>query len=264
VLDGRPVLPVALVLEWLAHAALVQNPGLTFHGCDDLRILQGVILDGLPPTVRVGAGKASRKEGLFIAPAELRSVRGDGKEAVHARAEIVLTSSLPAPPARQPIPNVSDYPHSPSETYAQGLLFHGQTLQGIERIEGCGEAGIVGWVKAAPPATGWMRQPLRQNWLGDPLVLDASFQLMILWTQEQRGAGSLPCHIGRYRQYRKGFPAEGARVVISIDRASDLAALADIDFLDGQGRLVARMEGYECVIDPSLARAFRRNALPVG
>src|SRR5262249_50987672 len=37
VLDGRPVLPVVLILEWLAHAAMHRNPGLLFHGCDDLR-----------------------------------------------------------------------------------------------------------------------------------------------------------------------------------------------------------------------------------
>ena len=45
VIDGRPVLPVALMVEWLAHAAMVQNPGLVFHGCDDLRVLHGVTLE---------------------------------------------------------------------------------------------------------------------------------------------------------------------------------------------------------------------------
>src|SRR6185312_11218753 len=56
VLDGRPVLPTVLILEWLAHAALHQNPGLLFHGCNDLRILNGVILDSdHAPALRVDA-----------------------------------------------------------------------------------------------------------------------------------------------------------------------------------------------------------------
>jgi hypothetical protein len=38
-------------------------------------------------------------------------------------------------------------------------------------------------------------------------------------------------------------------------------ATADIDFADVQGNLVARIEAYECVIDPSLNQAFRRNRL---
>ena len=38
-------------------------------------------------------------------------------------------------------------------------------------------------------------------------VLDASFQMMILWSFAQHGAGSLPCFAGRYRQFRRSFPA---------------------------------------------------------
>ena len=40
-------------------------------------------------------------------------------------------------------------------------------------------------------------------------------------------------------------------------------AFADIDFVDGDsGELVARISGYECVMDASLAEAFRNNQLP--
>jgi hypothetical protein len=52
-------------------------------------------------------------------------------------------------------------------------------------------------------------------------------------------------------------------VAAAIERATDLHALAEIDFLDAEGKLVARIEGYECVIDPALQRAFRRN-VPAG
>ena len=39
------VLPVAMVVEWLAHGAIHRNPGLELHGFDDLRIFQGVRID---------------------------------------------------------------------------------------------------------------------------------------------------------------------------------------------------------------------------
>jgi hypothetical protein len=48
---------------------------------------------------------------------------------------------------------------------------------------------------------------------------------------------------------------------VSVTRSDDHLALADIDFIDESGSLVARMEGYECVIDPSLEKAFRNNRL---
>jgi hypothetical protein len=100
---------------------------------------------------------------------------------------------------------------------------------------------------------------LRQKWLADPLAIDAAFQMLILWTLEKHEAPSLPCYLQRYRQYRREFPADGVRVVARVTGGNALHAYADIDFVDGAGRLVARIEGYECVVDAGLIRAFRRN-----
>jgi hypothetical protein len=264
ILDGRPVLPTVLILEWLAHGALHQNPGLLFHGCNDLRILHGVILDGdTTPTLRINAGKAIRREGFFVAPVELHGIRTGGRDVLHARAEIVLTSQLPTAPSPAPIQNSLPYNRTPEEVY-QNLLFHGPDLHGIEQIEGCGEQGIVARVTTSPSPSEWIQHPLRQRWLADPLALDCSFQLMVVWSQEQRGAPSLPCHIAHYRQYQRTFPAASVRVVAHVTRASDLHALADIDYLDERGQVIARLERYECVIDPALRRAFSRKLLASG
>jgi hypothetical protein len=92
--------------------------------------------------------------------------------------------------------------------------------------------------------------------------LDASFQMMILWCFEFEGAGSLPTGAARYRQYRRDFPADGTQIAIRIVGAAEHAAEAEIEYLDSQGNLVARMDGYECVIDYSLLEAFARNQLP--
>jgi hypothetical protein len=106
-----------------------------------------------------------------------------------------------------------------------------------------------------------MRQPLRQRWLTDPLVLDAGFQMMILWSMEQHDAANLPCHVARYRQYRRAFPADGCRIAIQVTRADNLRAVADLEYLDTAGLIVACLEGYECTLDAGLRRAFRRNHL---
>jgi NAD(P)-dependent dehydrogenase (short-subunit alcohol dehydrogenase family) len=261
VFDGRPVLPMALVLEWLAHAALHQAPGLAFHGCDELRILHGVILDE-PVTVRVSAGKPTKRDGLFVVPAEVRSTRPDGREVLHARAEVVLANELPpAPPARA-VPVLPPCPLTPHDVYERGLLFHGPEMQCIDSIDGCGEGGIVGTIRAAPPPEEWLRRPLRHRWITDPLVVDGAFQLLILWSQQMRQAPALPCYARRYRQWRRAFPPSGARVLVEVTRATELLATADIDFQDAGG-LVARMEGHECTSGPGLARAYARNRLEV-
>jgi hypothetical protein len=134
-------------------------------------------------------------------------------------------------------------------------------MQGIERVEGCGERGIVGRVRTSPLPSKWLDRPLRSRWLTDPLAIDCAFQLVVLWTRDRLGANSLPTAIGRYRQFRPEFDPAGVRVVAEIRQATDARAVADIEFVDGRGELVARLESYECVVDASLSQAFRRNQL---
>jgi acyl transferase domain-containing protein/acyl carrier protein len=255
VLDGKPVLPFALMLEWLAHAALVQNPGLTFHGAEELRVLKGVILDGSDIRLRVAAGKASKRGGLFVVATEIRSTR-QGKEILHARGEVLLTNTLPPPPDALHAPMVSKYVHAP---YEGELLFHGPLLHAIRRVEGMGPEGlVVTFAPAAPPAE-WMRRPLRNSWITEPLAVDGVFQAMILWTRQEHGVASLPTFLKSYRQYSRRFPATGCR---AIGRTHDNRA--DVDLIDETGAVVARIEGYEYVMDASLNRAFSRNRIAAG
>ena len=261
VLDGRAVLPMALHLEFLAHAALHGNPGLVFHGLNDLRIIAAAkVEDAAGTPLRAVAGKAVKQDRLFVVPVELRGKRRDGRDALFSRAEVVLTAALPKPPAAEPLPSLQPYPHPVEEVY-QYFLFHGPDLHGIERVDGVGETGFVGTAYPAPPPAEWLAQPLRSSWVADPLVLDASFQMMILWSFVQHGAGSLPCFAGRYRQYRRAFPAGPVRVVIRVTRDNGSFARADIDYLDPDGTVVAQVQDYECVIDRQLDAAFRKNQL---
>ncbi len=259
VMDGRPVLPMALILEWLAQGAMTRNPGMVCLGVDDLRLLKGVVLrEALPETIRALAGKGVRRDGNSVVPVELRGVLADGREVLHARGEVVLGDHYPEiPPAfdEPPLPPIA---MTAREIY-RDVLFHGPDLQGIVAVEGCGDGGIAATVSAAPSPSEWVVNPLRNQWLTDPLALDCAFQMMILWSVERTGSGSLPTFIGRYRQFRRAFPAEGVRVVARITEASPHKARADVDFLDDRGQPVARIEDYECVIDASLKAAFRRN-----
>jgi NAD(P)-dependent dehydrogenase (short-subunit alcohol dehydrogenase family) len=263
VLDGKAVLPMAVIAEWLAHGALHGNPGLRFHGFNDLRICKGVsFAQDTACRLRVMAGRAEKRDSFYLVPVELTGVNGDNRPALHARAEIVLATRLP-----EGIRSIKDVPVDPYEPhngriYDTERLFHGPDLHGIEQVDGCSHRGIVARVKTAPGPGAWLRQPLRSSWLTDPLVLDSAFQMMILWSFERFGSGSLPCFAGRYRQFQESFPRDGVQVVVRITDERAHGAHADMEFVDSQsGKLVARLEDYECVIDPSLGQAFQRNQL---
>jgi hypothetical protein len=261
VIDGHAVLPMAMILEWAAEAALHRNPGLVVRGVDDLRLFKGLILGGRQPAMLdIAAGKAVRDGDEFRVPIELRGQLDNGREVIHARAEVVLAARL-----GESRPRLDDLA-LPRPAFRRGdiygpALFHGPAMQGIERVEGCGERGIAGRVRTAPAPAEWLERPLRSRWLTDPLAVDCAFQLVVLWTREQLGANSLPTAVGRYRQFRPHFGPRGVRVLVEIRQASDARAVADIEFLDERGDVVARIESYECVVDASLTQAFRRNQL---
>ena len=67
--------------------------------------------------------------------------------------------------------------------------------------------------------------------------------------------------MGRYRQFRKGFPADLVTVVIRVTRDDARFARADIDFLAPDGQVVAQMQDYECVMEPTLNASFRKNQI---
>ena len=263
VLDGKAVLPMAVIAEWLAHAALHGNPGLRFHGLNDLRICKGVVFDQASSCrLTVMAGKAEKRDSFYLVPVELTSVNGGNRTVLHAKAEIVLATRLP-----EGIRSIKEMPAEPYElhngrVYDKERLFHGPDLHGIEAVSGCSEKGIAGLIKRAPNPSAWLKHPLRSSWLTDPLALDSAFQMMILWSFYRYGFGSLPCFAGRYRQFQESFPKDGVQVVIKITDERKHGAHADIEFVDRHsGKLVARLEDYECVVDPNLGGAFQRNQL---
>ncbi|UFS70031.1 SDR family oxidoreductase [Geomonas sp. RF6] len=263
VMDGKAVLPMAVIAEWLAHGAMHRTPGLRLHGFNDLRICKGVTFDESTPfELQVLAGRSTKRDSFHLVPVELCSTGKNGRTVLHARAEIVLAARLP-----EGIRSITEMPATPYAPhggliYNPERLFHGPDLHGIEQVDGCSGTGIAAAVKGAPSPSQWIKQPLRSNWLTDPLVVDCAFQLMILWSFQRFGHASLPCFAGRYRQFQESFPKEGAQVVIRVTSESNRTACADIEFLDrSTGKLIARLEDYECVIDPALEKAFQRNRL---
>ncbi len=257
VMNGKAVVPAALIAEWLAHGAMHNHPGLSFIGFNDFRILKGVVIDSDSTIeIQIMAGQTVMKADEDLVIVELRS----GKT-LHARAEVVLSTNYAQTTAVNNGAIEGDYPFHNKEYYQNGMLFHGPALQCVESVSACSSQGIDGLVKTAPAPSEWMSQPMRSSWLADPMVMDASFQLMILWSFQQSDRASLPTRIGTFRQFQSRFPKDKVNLKIRISSASQHAATANIEIFDQQGKLLARIEDYECVIDESLNEAFKRNTL---
>ncbi len=257
-LDGRPVVPLALIAEWLGHGALHAHPGLMLSGIDDMRLLKGIVVDTHSKLVRLLAGRSERVGAQFQVPTELRDGLQAGREVIHSRARAVLTEELPSPPAYR-IPRAlrnGGFHRSVDEIYER-ILFHGRHLRGIEEITSCQEEGMLATARPAPPPREWMSDPPRSRWIADPLAMDVAFQMASLWCYEQRGRVSLPSAWTRYRQFRQRFPQSPIRIVLEVRGTSRYKLNGDFTFLDTDGQVIARMEGFEAVMDDALRRAFK-------
>ena len=262
VIGGKAVLPVAMILEWMAHAAIHLNPGLELQGFDEFRVYQGIRL-GADDRVRLKVllGKTIRTEARFTARVQL-VVQAHGREVLHAGGQVVLSAGYPVVPSPILAAKGEQYSLNLAAAYDQ-RLFHGPMFQGLLSIDSCSAAGIVVTAGSATAPGNWMSEPTRGTWLADPLAIDVALQAIILWSQEMRGQPCLPCAISKYRQYRPVFPQAGVRIVISLREGSHQLIRCDVDFVDQHERLVARMEGCESVADAALVAAFQRNQLEV-
>jgi NAD(P)-dependent dehydrogenase (short-subunit alcohol dehydrogenase family)/acyl carrier protein len=255
VINGRPVLPMAVTAEMLIHLAVMQSPDYKFIGYDDFRTLKGVILEDNSRQISFYVSDPVDINDTRIVESELRSIH-NGHEIVNARAKILLarTTTSRTPTAIDCQAHLV-YPHSINEVY-QHQLFHGEFLHALTKIEGWSENSIAAESRAALPPENWSADSLCPRWYSDPLAVDAAFQLMILWSRQNTQAPSLPVYVAEYRQFCNRFPKE-VMIRAKAARKSGHAAVADIDFLNKDGQVLAQIKGYECTINHSLEKAFK-------
>ena len=258
VIDGKPVVPMALMTEWFAHGALHENPGLVLHGLDDIRVLKGIRLDSEKKHIRLLAGKLKKNGEFYEVSVELRDGQKAGQDIIHSSARAILSDQLPSAPSYQfsKAMVAKAYTKKTEDVYDK-ILFHGDQLHGIRKIVSCSSRGMVAHISSAPAPGEWISTPLRNQWIGDPLVLDSAFQMATVWCFEEKGIVSLPSYAESYRQYCSQFPSDGVTAVLEIKEATSRKMRGDFIFLDSNDEIVASLSGFEAIMDPALLKAFK-------
>ncbi|MDF1563061.1 MAG: SDR family NAD(P)-dependent oxidoreductase [Deltaproteobacteria bacterium] len=260
VIAGQAVLPLALSAEWLAQAALHEQPGLELIGIDGLRLFKGVRLGaGERRALELRFGAARGEAGLLRLPARLQE-RG---ERPNVQAEVLLgdAAQRQEPPRLLTLPArriASGLAAEPAALYR--TLFHGNALRCLESLEAHTEQQIVARIRRAPQPAEWLEAPLRGSWLTDPLALDAAFQLGILWSVAARGEPCLPAAVATYRQKVSRFP-ETMLLLGEVESLEGQTLKMAFDWRSIEGELLAWMRGAEMILDPALTRAFEERSL---
>lgn len=259
VINGKAVLPVALVMEWLAHAALSCRPDLMLGRIDQFQVVNGVRLEpGQNLKLSYLSGELNENQNGVVIPVEIRS-QIKGKDVLHYRACVHLCHKLSSSPSHLSAdPDL--YQRSTIEVYRE-LLFHGEALKGIVKIEGLSSIGISGIVKGAPEPKCWVEKPVRDHWVADPLIIDSAFQMMVLWSQEHWGAPSLPLSFESYEQFAEEFPDSEIEVRAKIIKDHNPLVQSEIEILDKSGHVLARVKGYQGIGGKSLKGTFLENKI---
>jgi len=264
-LDGKPVVPFALMAEWFGHGALHNNPGFQLAGLDAMRLLKGIVLDDHQRPIRVLTSAAESNGDGITVNLELRDGMAAGAEVIHSKATALLTDRLPSAPIFD-IPTDlrnATYSRDVAHIYAD-ILFHGHALQGIRRVRACTPKGMLADLSTAPTPGAWIQKPPRNRWIADPLVMDGAFQMASLWCYEETGRVSLPSFSASYRQYCRRFPAHPVQAVLVVRDVSRHKLVGDFTFIDQDGTVLATMSGYEAVMEDRLIHAFKPERYAAG
>ncbi|MCD4741648.1 MAG: SDR family NAD(P)-dependent oxidoreductase [Desulfobacteraceae bacterium] len=266
-INGNKVVPFALHMEWLAHAAEKNNPGLYFAGMDQMRLLKGISFpeeseesSGNSIEINVKTGKCKKADHGFETEISLFSKNDNNNTFLNSAGIALLKDSLPTPPVLSASSSLDLAPYSLDidEIY-KSVLFHGKDLHAIKSITGCSTKGIEVITSKAPSPDKWFQNPPNRNWIFDPMLLDAAFQAAILWTYENKKQVCLPAYITNFRLYNSFKNSDGdVRIRFTVNEISKHKIKGYFTFLDSTGKILASITGFEAINDPSLLNKFKK------
>jgi PfaD family protein len=252
-LNGKPVLPFAMSLEWFTRAARSLADGRAAIELDDVRVLRGVTFDDEREELSIWSGRPERRGEAVAVPLELRN----RKDVVHVRGVAVLREAPLPVEAQVALSKVGPFVTPVSELYAS-QLFHGPSLWAIRSIEALGEDGMQLTLKAHPSSERLVPGPSRP-WALDPLVVDGSFQALIVWSRARLGAPCLPSKVAALKCF--ALPAPGdVKATIRVRSTEGATVIADVELTDSSQVRFAVLEGAEATVSSTLNRAFSADA----
>ncbi|MEE8525577.1 MAG: SDR family oxidoreductase [Thermoanaerobaculia bacterium] len=238
-IDGVPVVPVVMAIEWFARIASAHCPDLRLAGCRDIEVVRGILLERFHDRAEVLRISSRVASGSRVDGCELALEIRDRDGALRYRAIAEMVSGAQEPPGAGPAASGLQ-PWTEAEIYDGEVLFHGPQLQVIREIEGISDQGIAGRL-AGSREMGWGND----SWRTDAAALDGGLQLAVLWFKHQRGEASLPMKVGTFKSYTQMPPSGPLRAVLRNRLVGADRAVADIVLSNGDGSRMAELREVE-------------------
>jgi phosphopantetheinyl transferase len=239
------LMPFTMTMEMAAEAAAVLAPDLKVIGLREVRANRWIALEEGPVALEI----AARREKEDSVHVTIREADPEGRPASPIlEAHVLLAEDYPPPPAPASFEpqdsRVSRW--TPERIYREGM-FHGPRFQGVACVERWGKDGVVARLRALPQDA-LVRATPTPAFLIDPILADAAGQLVGFWHAEANvlGFNVFPFSLAALSIYGAplAHPAQG-HCRARIARAGDHHLRADIEVMDGEGRLHLALHGWE-------------------
>ena len=254
-LDGKPVLPMTMAMEFMTEVAQKGWPEWKIMGIQSLHLLRGIVMNDTISEIRIIAQPKinTSPENLSMQIHVEIYEKNISKQPCY-RAIVQMEKQLPSPPPYETswLRILRSFPKTVDDLY-KDWLFHGSCFQHISSIEGVNQHGIAAVLLPSYPSQCLSRNGNGQ-WLVDPVLLDCGLQLAILWERVHYDMTPLPTGFKSYRRfgspsgspvrcYLRAYPSAGGHILS-----------VDICFLDTEGKILAFMEGVEASCSKALNR----------
>ncbi|MFF7987862.1 SDR family NAD(P)-dependent oxidoreductase [Streptomyces sp. NPDC007901] len=237
---GLPVVPVALVLEWLTGAARATFPGERAE-VGDLDVLSKIGLEDFATASRRLWLDTRANGGTFTV-----QLTGPGGRP-HYRAALAPSGDPVASRAwRRPV-GLSE----PDRVIYDGhLLFHGPAFRALTAVDAIGQAGAVGTL-CGVTELGWPEEP----WHTDPAAVDGCMQLAAAWAAQVLDVrATLPMGVGAFRVFVPGPLRGPAIAVVRAGRAAGNEAYCSVQASDPDGHPLFELTDVRLLTRPDAPR----------
>jgi hypothetical protein len=218
------------------------------------RLLKGVVFDAAAASEYFADCEVSLDaQGEALLQLKIFSENAKGLPVYHYAGEVALLGS--AVVAQPYIAQLKDtMQRDASEFYRNGCLFHGESLQGLEKLTAIDATGLRMHCRVPDIAT--IKQGEFPIAADNIFANDLVYQALLVWVREQLGLGSLPASTASWQNYRRLQVAEPFVIELLIRDKKASSIKADVVLLDKQGLLLAEVKGAEVTASENLNKLF--------
>jgi len=255
-IDGKPVLPAAMAIEFMTEASQLGWPGWNVTAIENIRVLKGIVLEKdsvqvrllVRPEVNMGQQQEYTKLGVTITDIQR-------PELTFYKSTVVLSRSLPSSKKRRLRTNTDLHPFWTSTQGAYDKwLFHGPIFQCIQSIQGISKQAMVATLIPSSPSDCLATQA-PTHWLMDPVVLDGGLQLALLWARNYLGITVLPSSFKAVHIFRPFHLSSIIRCHLQVlEESGKHTVYYNIYFMDTEGLLLGMIERVEATGSSALNR----------